>query len=430
MIRASAFFAAVLAAAQACIAQDAAGAAEPDPADVRAKLRRMLAAADAESSSNSDGSIRVEGNGTMSYPDRSVVLEFLSDLRLRVNGALGGDPMPDGSVARLAVAAFTNAGDAAESRAFVHRASVSRPARLGGGFAVSVRIPVENPGAGLDPRQLALRAVDGTLAAAVAAEAARPDPERSAPPRRPPEWFAAGLARTFDAEARQADYDGVRAAWARASLPPLRHLCAAGSPYPAADPALAAELVSWWLDFPDRGKRWAEVRRRLASGEEWTPRLFVETGPGSGTAGGDGPGSFSETAADRDWDSWLVARRRLVLSPGVTTRAHVVRTLALARLVPGMDGVPEDFADSPQPLARIFEPSAREWAQTAAARKRAMLVQQAVGRGDAFRKAAADLSEALSRLAFGRGPSPDDAGKAAAALSALADSATENRGPR
>ena len=379
----------------------------PSAESVRRKVRELLWAAESETTSDSSGSTRIDGNGILGYAERSVLKDFLSDVRGRVEAALpsfcpGASPV-------LCVSVFTNAACADGAPAFV-RPPVFRRAAGRDGARTDIALAVENPGNGLDARKLAERAVDGLLGAAVAAAAPGGPPAAAA--NRPPPWFAAGLARTFDVAARQTDYDSTRASWSHASLPPVSALVSADSPFPSADPALAAELVSWWLSFPGKKERWAEMRGRLAAGEAWGPALFFATGPG-----GDAQ------AADRDWDSWLVARRRLVLSPGTTTRAHVVRALAAMNLVPGADGVPADLGGGPRPLADIFGPSASSWAQAAAAAKLETLARLSAGRGDGFRAAAGTLSGLLAPVAAGR-RAPDGAAETArAALAALAGSA-------
>ena len=381
--------------------------------DVRTRVRRMLGEASAVSSANSDGTLRVEGSGFREYADRSVLLEFMGDVRSRTEAALPG-LFPERCGAAVVLCAPEPVPDGpAEGVAYVAAPAFSPPVRRGAGFSAGARILVENAGGVLDARAVAGRVVEALLGAAVATDAASSPAPAPAAAALPPRWFAAGLARTFDVAARQADYDSARGAWSRARLPPVSHLAGADSPYPDADPAVAAELVSWWLSFPDRAGRWAALRGRLASGEPWTAALFLATGPGT-----------DALAADKDWDSWLVSRLRLVLSPGVTTRAHVVRALAALDLVPGEDGVPADFADRPQPLVRLFEPSSREWAPAAASAKLAVLARLSAGRGDAFRAASQRLSSLLARVAARRRLPASAAAEAAAALAALAGSAT------
>lgn len=389
-----------------------ADAADGGDGGVRARVRRLLEESGGFSNANSAGTFRVGGAGFSEYADRSVLLEFMGDVRLRVEASLPG-LFPENCDAAVSLFASSPAaeGGAQEGVAYVAAPSFSAPVRRGAGFFAGARIDVENPGGGLDARAVAGRVVEALLGAAVATDAASARAPR--PPRPPARWFAAGLARTFDSAARQADYDATRGAWSRARLPPVSHLAGADSPWPDADPALAAELVSWWLSFPDPAGRWAALRGRLASGEPWTADLFFATGPGPDAA-----------AADKDWDAWLVSRRRMVLTPGVTTRAHVVRALAALDLVPGEDGVPADFADRPQPLARLFEPSARDWAPAAASAKLAELARLSAGRGDAFRAASQRLSALLARVAARRRLPPGAAAEAAAALAALAESAT------
>ena len=419
---AAAFFAAALAVACAEDAAPEAPAATPaepisPPAaaaeGVRRAARELAREADAGVNSSSDGALRVEGNGALDYPARSELLEFLGTVRAKTEAALPG-AFPPGSGPMLVVSAVTNGEAAAGTVAAVRRAAVSRPVPRDGALSVPVRIKIGNPAGEIDARALAARAVEGLLCASVAAAAEFLPPGSAAGrPVPPPRWFASGLARHFDASSRQDGYDSTRANWARARLPPVGNLASADSPFPDADDALAAELVAWWLSFPDRASRWALLRGRLAAGEPWTAQLFFETSLGPG----------SPLDADRDWDSWLVSRRRRVLTPGTTTRSHVVHALSSLALVPGEGGVPADFPEPSAPVLRLFDPDTQAWAPRAAAVRIETLGRLSAGRGDEFREAAQKLSAALAAVASGRRFGPGAKENASAALAALAGSA-------
>lgn len=376
-------------------------------------MREILYRAQAETSASSDGSIVVDGGGALQYPERSVLLELLGDVRARVAAALGPAFFPASSRLKVVLRASIDGTDPETRHAFVAPPGFDAFRGDGGEGGIAVTLAVRNPEDGLDARVLVARAVEGLLGAAVVADggSARNRAPNSA--FRIPRWFSAGLARTFDLAARQEDFDKVRAGWARGMIPPVRHLATVDSAFAEADEALAAELVSWWLSFPDAAARWEALRGRIAAGEPWTPKLFFET------ASRDG----DEMEADRNWDAWLISRRRTILSPGVTTRAAVARALSILVLRPGLDGVPEDFAASPQPLVRLLEKEARPWRAAVAGRKAQLLARESIGRGDAFRNAAAEIAEVLGRLAEGKAPGKRDAVRLESAMDALSRSA-------
>ena len=403
------------------VAQDA---ERTNSADTRARVRRLLDEAGAGSSANSDGTIRVEGGNSLSYPDRSILLEFLGDVRRNTIESLGGSEMfGGGGVPFFILRAVEpegggNSGSKAEIKYPFFRFLPSRMTPQA--RRLSVTLDVANPTNGLDARALAAHVVDCFLGAAVAGHAGVAETSSRVAAaelawNRPPQWFSSGLARSFETEVRQSDFDRIRSEWARAAYPPLVHLAARDSSFAEADEALAAELVSWWISFPDLKARWKKLCERLAAGQPWTPELFIET------ALGDRSGDI---AADRAWDLWFVSRRRAVLSPGATTRAKIVRTLAMMHLVPGRDGVPADFATSPQPLVRILDDEARPWAAAVARKKLDALVRESVGRGDDFRTASATLAEILARIADNRSPGRNAAQRIIDALDAMAESAT------
>jgi hypothetical protein len=240
----------------------------------------------------------------------------------------------------------------------------------------TIRITLVNPSK-LDARELAREICDGlvrmkVLAAAVGGKAAEP----------PAGWFTSGLAHYLDNALRQQDADEVLGMWQRAQIQPLWALPREHSQYPSADRRIAAQLVAYWLDFPDRGKRFETLCRALAAGETWSPSLFVETSSGSSDM----------VEADKAFDQWLLKRRNTVMTPGVTSRGMLVRASRAMLLVPGEDFVPDEFPAS-SPPETLAEHSGESWAAKCARAKLEKIMRLSTGRGDKFRKAAGQYAE-------------------------------------
>lgn len=387
--------------------------AEPGPVPPPPSLREIRRLVQPESeTASADGRIRVRGD-CLPFPDKVVLLGFLEDLRGALDDAFGLREAhdPDGrsesfscDAFRILLRAVVDA-DAPDAPASVsHRLDPSGPARE----APSLVVTVTNPANGLEPHRLAACVADGLLRLKVLAgrlPGVRPVP--------PPRWFGEGLARHVDPGGRQADCDAVRDDWFRARVPPSFDLLAADAPRTSADPAVAAQLVAFWLSFPDPGRRLRTLCLRLAHGVPWSPELFFSTSVGDA----------SPLAGDRAFDAWLYARTARILSVGVTTPSLVARTRVRMQIFPGRDGVPADWADAPQPLERLLEPDSAPWAPAVARELRAWILRQAAGRGDAYREAARLYADFFSDVLAGgrrlRGAS-DRLSDARAALDASA----------
>ena len=344
----------------------------------------------ADSLRSSDGTIRVSG-AILPHADRAALMGFVSDLRDALEaklGARGASPEEAPAVSfrsdafRILVRALPDPGGTNLS------ASVETaldPLRAGRDWQFPLVVTVRNPANGLDAHVLGERTVRGLLDLKVLSSAWAAAGAGRAPAADPvpfPAWFGAGLARSLDPATRQDDFDWVRDASAAGRLPPLAALLAADAPAPAASPALAAQLVEFWLSAPDRPRRFGALCAALASGGPWTPELFLSTSLGAART--------DPAAAAADFSAWMEARSSRVLSPGETTGSLVVRTAAAMRLVPGKGGVPEGVSDGPMPLEKLLEPDAREWAPAAARHLKTEIYRGALGRGDAYR-AACDL---------------------------------------
>ena len=369
-------------------------AAPADEAEIRARIERLRKAvgSGAAETANADRSTIVAGE-LLPYPDRVVLLGFVDDLRTTLERQLGAQSAAPETVPavsfrgpdfRVLVRALA---DPEGTNAPASVRTSLRPRRDAAAVLPAATIDVLNPAADLDPREFAETVVDDFLRLKVLYAA----PARGAAPRPPPRWFAAGLSRLQDAAVRQRDYDETRALWFRAALPPLPELAAEDAAFPAAEPAVAAQLAAFWLSFPEPAERFRDLCRLLGSGVPWTPGLFLAT-----SAGISDP-----LDGDRAFDAWLWGRDRHILSPGATTPELVARTLVALQVFPGRDGVPADFADRPQPLERLLEPANAAWAPDAATALRVRVLRLAAGRGDAYRAAAEEFADILADIARG-----------------------------
>lgn len=399
MRRALPVFPAVLA---ACAAVRAGADAAPDGEvpvalsnEATARIQRILGETEG-TVRLPDWSIRVAGKD-YSFVDKNALLRFLSDLRDEAEARLGARDAPwdDAPPVSFRTDAFgillrlvpgpdgTNGPARVRSRLDPHRA--------GHDWQPALVVTVENPAA-LDPPELRETVVKGLFDLAVLTEAwRRADASGKAPDRQPhpvAPWFAAGFSRVLEPAMRQDDADAALAAAVRNRLPPLSVLLATLGDGPAARPVLAAQLVDFWLSFPGPGRRFFDLRDRLAGGEEWSAALFLETGCG-----------LAGSAADEAFASWIESREGHVLAPGRTSRGRVAWTLEAMQLFPGRDGVPAGFAESPQPLERLLEPDCREWAPAAALALGARFSRAAIGRGDDYRAACGVLVDFFAEAA-------------------------------
>ena len=367
------------------------GALSPEEVD---RIGRLAMGVGTSSGTTSpDGAIRVLAP-VLAPADRAELLALATDLRDALETKLGAR---GASPAAARHASFRTDDSRLLLRCVADAADTNAPARIdisldphapGRDWQIPLVATVTNPTNGLDPRVLAARIVRGWLDLKVLTLAwAADDP--AARPARLPAWFADGVARSLDPATRQDDFDRVRDAFLADRLPSLPALLAADAPAPAADAALAAQLVEFWLSAPGTAERFGRLCQALAGGREWTPELYFSTSgrPADPVAAGDAFGA------------WVRERSAIVLSPGETTGSLVARTAEAMRLIPGRDGVPAGFADGPQPLERLLEPDVRDWAPEAARRLKAEVMRGAFGRGDAYRAACAAYAEFFDEAA-------------------------------
>lgn len=417
--KAAVFLPALLAAAPLAAREPA----EADSAVIRERIEnlRRAAAQGGEETANADRTTVVSGN-VLPFPDRIELLGFVDAIRTAVEsqlGARGADPENVAAVSfrgpdfRVLVRAAEDPGGPDVPASI--RTSL-RPRRDASSAFPAVVLDLLNPANGLDPRDFAESVVDAFLRLKVLYAAA----PGGAPPKPPPRWFSAGLARLLDPAVRQKDYDESRDLWFRAALPVLPDLVAEAAVFPCADSAVAAQLAAFWLSFPDPPGRFRGLCRLLGGGVPWSPGLYLSTSLGDS----------DPLDGDRAFDAWMWGRVHHVLTPGATTPELVARTLVAMQLVPGRDGVPADFADRPQPLERLLEPENAPWAPEAATALRLKVLRMAVGRGDAFRAAAGEFASVLGEMARdARRAGRAAAAKLPAAREALTRAAEEDSRP-
>jgi hypothetical protein len=255
---------------------------------------------------------------------------------------------------------------------------------------------VRNPAA-LDPATLAAHLCQAFLQADAVTQGLRHAPEtgttagettaakRARPAQVYPPWFGGGLARLQSIDLRQSDADAVLAKWYRARLPCFEILAASFSPYATEDAAIAAQLVAWFLDTPDRAARFIRLRKALVEGEHWTHALFARAADCEPELGG----------ADAAWDAWLLGRRWTVLEPGSASPAlvaHMRMQLVTHAGEPGfaLDIAPRLGGYSPEMLAASYP---QLWTRQAAQAKRVLVRRIGAGRDEAFTNMTTAYSE-------------------------------------
>ncbi len=298
-------------------AEAAALALPASAAEIRGRLDALRAAGPIRSA---DGRTWIVGPA-LTAPDKLVLLRFLEDLRSRtariLRISLEG---PDYAAALCAVQ-----GEPDEPCRV--QVDVTR------GAVPPIRIVVVNPES-LHPPDLARHFCSALLRADALAHGYADAASASAgdlPSLPYPAWFGTGLARWLETARRQADAENVLSRWERGQLPAVHGLTEFFSPYAASDPALAAQLVAWLLDAPERGGFFASLRDALTQGTPWSFALYAKT---------MGLGPDDPVDAERRWGSWWLSRRWTVLTAGTTEPGLVLRTRAQLRVWPGNPGTP------------------------------------------------------------------------------------------
>ncbi len=319
---------------------------------------------------NRDGSIRVAGTG-LDAGGKLELLNFLETARSRLKSLLGA---PARSLDY-------------ETSVIVQPGAEDSPAtidwRVETGTRPELHLLLRDPAAA-EAREVVYRYYEALLMADVVAAGWRPEMAESKSVLRRedggafPGWFAAGLARLPERIRRQDDAEAVLDRWSHAALPCLEVLVAQFSPYADTNPALAAQLLAWFLDYPERYQRYSSLKEQLSRGDSWDRALAEAVGgPGTGLAD-----------LDSDWDKWLLARRWTVLTPGQTHPALAGRLRSQLVMWPGASGVP--FAGFP--YREKLEPSdlialrRESWMTVAASLKLAQMQRLGGGRTADFQE--------------------------------------------
>lgn len=318
--------------------------------------------------SNSDQTVRVSGEAFNSV-DKQIIMQFAEDVRSRLQ--MLTDSSFTGDAYRLSI----YAEDAESDRPCSIEKQLISP-EVGLQRLPTIRISIINPSK-MDARELAREICDGYLSMNVLV--CSQGSNHAEPPAR---WFTAGLARYLDTAVRQDDAENFLTQWQSAKLPPLWKLASINSPYPSAQIDVAAQLVAYWLDFPDRGKRMDLLCRALGAGDPWSPELFVETSSGI----------LEMRKADRDFDVWLLGRRDNILAPGQTHREFMIRAYFSLVLNPGEDGAPVDVPANSS-AALLVDRMGEGWTRSCARIKAERIMRLSAGRGAKFRKAAEKYAE-------------------------------------
>ena len=318
--------------------------------------------------SNADESVRVSGE-CLTPIDKHILMQFIEDVRKRLEMLL--DVSFSGDAYRIALYAENAEAD----RPGTVTKTMMSPA-IGAQRLPTIRITLVNPNQ-VDAHDLAHELCDALVCMKI--RVASGGAKTQEPPA---SWFTAGLAHYLDTSTRQADAEEVISLWQRAQIQPLWMLPKFYSAYASADRRIAAQLVAYWLDFPDRGKRLETLCRALASGEEWSPQLFVETSSRL----------FDIAEADKNFDVWLLDRRGSVLTLGVTRRELIVRAKRSVLLSPLEDGADGSIPAWSSP-AVLLDHAGEPWAKNCAKLKIKKIMCLSAGRGEKFRQAAIKYAE-------------------------------------
>ena len=130
-----------------------------------------------------------------------------------------------------------------------------------------------------------------------------------------PMWLVNGVIRYLDRSSRQTDVDRALLLWSRACLPPAHDLFAMESRAAMSEPAVASLLASWFMEKRNNLLPLELVLRHAAKGNPWTPQSVAKI-----LGGTDDLFAF-----DRQIDRRMLAEKRVVKQPGITTPGIVRR---------------------------------------------------------------------------------------------------------
>ncbi|NLB69322.1 MAG: hypothetical protein GX804_06535 [Lentisphaerae bacterium] len=325
---------------------------------------------------SSTGSVSISGE-CLDARDKLLYLRFVDDVRGRLERLTGSSFSGENYV----VSIHAEVSEKTESVSTIHKSFQPSPKNAKG--RPTIIIGLINPDQ-LDPRELAAELCDGFICMKVIVASTN-----NRIMHRPARWFANGLAQYLEEAARQDDAEDVISMWFGGQLEPVWRLGREFSPYASTDRRIAAQLAAYWLSFPDRKERIDRLCNELASGEKWTPELFLKTSSGIGDI----------FEADKDFDVWLLGRRESVLTPGVARKELLIRTWRRMLLNPGEEGVPADVPAASS-LLLLLTRIEEDWVQVCAKSKMEWIMKVAAGRDAAFQESAGAYRDFLEPLAM------------------------------
>lgn len=208
-------------------------------------------------------------------------------------------------------------------------------------------------------------------------------------PTTPPDWFLRGLGHAVQRTERQAHLEAVLILWSRGRIPPMMELLA---PVPVAafdEPALPAVLITWMSERESGGERMRKLWQHLVTGGVWNADTLLHV-------------LWSEDAAahiDEDWDRWLVARKRLVLEPGLTTAGMLSRFRLQLAVFPADHDVPLSEGWRARSLSDLLPYAKAPWIKRLADAQIMQLRAAAIGRDGTLYAVAEAYIEFLTALA-------------------------------
>ena len=208
-----------------------------------------------------------------------------------------------------------------------------------------------------------------------------------------PPWLSVGLARNLYVANRSADRRRVLTQWQDGELLPMSDLLRAKENTSLKqDPAVMGCLVRWLLDGTDAASAWTDIFETLARGAPLDFAWMVDVLPGDQTP----------VELEKGWDRWLLAQRRTVLLPGVTSKEDVQRLCAALLLYPGAFGIPlNDQPLRPVPWEFLVTQREARWMGSFSRSKAADLQIMVAGCGEDVKRVVNAYCAFLGALATG-----------------------------
>ncbi len=191
-----------------------------------------------------------------------------------------------------------------------------------------------------------------------------------------PRWVSCGVSQALKGPGVGDCNDDVISRWYSGELPPLASLLAMDGSPADADPSLSLMLIEWMKNGYSAGGFFTAFFRAAAKHGFFAADSLTELL----SYGTDMDGLISA------WDTWLLARRRCISVPGVTTRGEVIRFRS-QRLISASDsflsgrGLSAGEYLDPSELLDFRE---SDWARNAARNKSHSLTVMTAGRDPLF----------------------------------------------